>query len=103
MPIPVPGLAAQPAVKYQAGLQTAPFPAVRPPEINAGDGEPEERQVASAGDCLPDGAAFVVHSQPTVPIDDFMEEVVGRRQAAQQFAGVRIDENCILAAEIDDN
>ena len=79
------------------------FQLLRPPEINAGDGEPEKRQVACAGDGLPDGAALAVRSQPTVPIDDFMEEVVRRRQAAQQFAGVRIDENCILTAEINDN
>src|SRR5882672_5229354 len=103
MPIPIPGLATQPAVKYQAGLQTAPLPAVRPPEINAGDGEPEERQVASAGDGLPDGPTLAFGSQPTMPIDDFMEHVVRRRQAGQQLAGVRTDENRILTAEINDN
>ena len=82
MPVPVPGFTGQATVEYQAGFQTAPLPTVRPPEINSGDGEPEKRQVACAGDGLPDGAALAFRSQPTVPIDDFMEQVVRRRQAA---------------------
>ena len=72
---------------------------MRPPKIDAGDGEPEKRQVASAGDGLADGAALALGSQPTMPIDDFMEHVVRRRQAAQQFAGVRIDKNCVLSCQ----
>src|SRR5215470_18599825 len=76
---------------------------MRPPKIDAGVSEPEKRQVASAGDGLPDGTLLAVHPEPTVPIDDFMEHIVRRRQATQQFAGIRIDKNGVLSAKIDNH
>src|SRR5262245_26356637 len=76
---------------------------MRPPKIDASDREPEKRQVASAGDGLADGAVLAFGSQPTMPIDDFMEHVVSRRQAAQQFASIRVNKNGVLSAKIDDD
>src|SRR5215468_3927804 len=76
---------------------------MRPPKIDAGDSEPEKRQVASAGDGLPDGTLLTVHPEPTVPIDDLMEHIVRRRQATQQFAGIRINKNGVLSAKIDND
>ena len=74
---------------------------MRPPEIDAGNGEPEKRQIAGAGDGASRGAAFAFGAEPAVPIDDVAHEIVGGRLSAEDLAVVGVYENGIVAAEID--
>src|SRR5690606_19572766 len=54
VPIPVAGLAGG-ADETDGRTERAPCPLARPPQVEAGDGEDEERGVAGAGDGLADG------------------------------------------------
>ena len=76
-------------LNQQTHFQSAPLPAVRPPEIDAGNGEPEKRQIAGAGDGACRGAAFAFGAEPAVPIDDVAHEIVGRRLSAQRSGRCR--------------
>ena len=63
-------------------FQCAPLPALRPPEIDAGDGKPEKGQIAGAGDGASGGAAFAFGAEPAVPIDDVAQKIMRRRLSA---------------------
>ena len=76
MPVPIARFTAQVKIEKEAGFQSPPVPAARPPEIDSGDGKPEKGQIAGAGDGAGGGSAFAFRAEPAVPIDDVVKPVV---------------------------
>jgi hypothetical protein len=104
MPVKIAGFAAQSRIEQRDRADSTPGPATRHPEVKAGDGEREERNVAGPVDQFSQRALIAREREETMP---FLHRVKEGSDAAggwrAHFSGVRICEYVLVSAQREDN
>src|ERR1700754_3460312 len=94
MPVETARLARQPALEPEDVSHRRPFPLARPPQIKPAGDDEEKSEIARAGDGARGDAAFALRAEPAMPVRDTAKEIARLlRPFAEDFAGVRIDED----------